>query len=73
MPQSTQEMPSALHGNDNHLYCLLEDDSLVTKVTIDTQRLNTPKSAGESIDYAELLVKASIKMLRPHNATKGFV
>lgn len=73
MPQCDQEILSSMHGKGEYLYCLLEDDSLVTKVTIDTQRLHTTKPDGEPTDYAELLVKASIKVLRPHNATRDYV
>jgi hypothetical protein len=73
MPQCDQEVLSDMHGNgDEYLYCLMEDDSLVTRVTIDTQRLLTEKPEGEPSDYAELFVDTSIKMQRPHNATKNY-
>jgi len=69
MPQSAEEVPTV--GAGEELYCLMEDDSLVTKVTIDTQRLRTQLASGEPPDYAELLVKVATKIQRPHAATRS--
>jgi hypothetical protein len=71
MPQCPQEVPDDMQGQNNeYLYCLMEDDSLVTKVTIDTQRLRTPKDREEPNNYAEIRVKALLKIQRPHHMTE---
>lgn len=56
-------------GVSSHLICF-QDDEQIAKVTVDAKRLRTPKAPGESDDYAELQIDVSIKVLRPHAATK---
>lgn len=74
MPLADQEIPAHMWGRDNEtLYCLLEDDSLVSRLSVDTRRLRTLRTENESSDYAELIVEASIVALRPHAGTRfGF-
>lgn len=72
MPQAESEVPGNMWGkNEEMLYCLLEDDSLISRLSIETRRLRTPAAAGEGTDYAELVVDVTFKVLRPHMGTAG--
>lgn len=74
MPLDKNEVPGNMYGQDEEmLYCLLEDDSLVSRLSVDTRRLWTSGHEEEPVDYAELLIEVSILALRPHTATRvGF-
>jgi hypothetical protein len=52
-------------GNDQ-LFCLIEDDSLISEITIRTNRLNTPPP---SRDYAEVRIEAETEIAVPHLET----
>lgn len=74
MPLHQNEVPAPQWGHDEAmLYCLLEDDSLISRLSVDTRRLWTSLPGTESLDYAELIIEASIVALRSHAATRvGF-
>lgn len=55
MPQHPGEVPANMHGNGEDLYCLLEDDSIVKKYSVESRF----GSDGSSPDD-ELLIMAQI-------------
>jgi hypothetical protein len=75
MPLAAKEVPGPQWGvDDPSPYCLLEDDSLVSRISIDTKRLRTRPTDQQGADYAELVVDASIVALRRHLGTQfGFL
>jgi len=66
VPGSCDEIPSS-NGirplpdpGENPFYCLLEDDALITSLTITTDRLLTPIENGESANDVELIVHVAV-------------
>jgi hypothetical protein len=47
MPHTSDEIPDDDPGADPRLFCLLEDDSLITEVTVETHRLFEPAANEE--------------------------
>jgi hypothetical protein len=79
MPLSDKECPGNQCGPGERdgqwveLIALLEDDSLISKVTIEARRLNTTPKADQGHDWAEILVLARLKSLHPTPLTQGYV
>ena len=53
------------------MYCLLEDDSMVTGLTVRTDRLLAPADTSEF--YAHLIIDVNIKVLEPSGSNAGFM
>lgn len=62
MPKNTCEIPSndQLGDNEDPFFCLLEDDILITKLLISTDRLLEP---CDSNSYVKLVIHVQIKQL----------
>ena len=62
MPQNKSELPKDTlpSEEENPFFCLLEDDNLITKLEIDTDRLLTPESKSSDVC---LLLKITIKAI----------
>jgi hypothetical protein len=62
MPQVPTEIPAGDYPceTEKPFYCLLEDDALITKVTIQTDRLLEPT---ESPNYVQLMIHVRTKAL----------
>ena len=60
MPHSLDELPHEDPGPDPRLLCLLEDDSLITEITIETHRLFTPPAGTEAETDVRLSVHVDI-------------
>jgi len=61
MPGSTSQMAGEVPGdNEDPFYCLLEDDSLVTSVSITTDRLLTPMDAAEKMHDVDLVIHVTV-------------
>ncbi|MEN3335676.1 MAG: hypothetical protein V7641_5041 [Blastocatellia bacterium] len=57
MPQECQEVAGQTPTSDEDpFYCLLKDDSLITKLTIETDHLLTPLTDGENIHDVHLII-----------------
>jgi len=54
------------------VYCLLEDDALITKVSVNTQQLLEPLSSGESNSTVELLMHVIVQKTYPMFGNIGF-
>jgi hypothetical protein len=64
MPLADNEVPGLKWGSGGtKLYCLLEDDSLITKLSVDTHKLLRPKHQSESDGDVELTIAVSVKVL----------
>lgn len=63
MPKNDQEIPrgTAPTCEQNPFYCLLEDDKLITKLSISTDRLLIPKTQNDVF----LLINVRIKRVGP--------
>jgi hypothetical protein len=51
---------------------VLEDDSLISKVTIEARQLNTEPKSGQGSDWAEVDIKATLKTLHPTPLNQGY-
>ncbi len=72
LPLRPNQVPASMHGNGRRLYCLLEDDSLVSRLSIDIQRWDEePKSPAEA-DHVYVRVKATIQPVEPRVYHAGF-
>jgi hypothetical protein len=71
MPHDPSEIPSGITGCDERMYCLLEDDSLITRVSVTTHRLLEPPSAGEEADV-DLLMHVILQSTYPMWGNLGF-
>jgi hypothetical protein len=61
MPSTTGELGGmALEPDENPFFCLLEDDSLITSVSITTDRLLTPQDSGDKIHNVELVIHVTV-------------
>lgn len=79
MPLSAKECPGnmcgpgARDGRWVELITLLEDDSLISKVTIEARRLNTAPKADQGHDWAEIDIQAVLKTLHPTQINRAYV
>lgn len=62
IPQNEQEIPSgdSPKENENPFFCLLEDDNLITKITVSTDRLLKP---GCDSSLVSLMIHVKTKVL----------
>ena len=79
IPLSVKECPGNLYGpglqsNGQWLerISLLEDDSLISKITIEARRLNTQAKPNQGTDWAEVLLLARLKTLHPTPLNQGY-
>jgi hypothetical protein len=56
MPKASNEIDGAPQEGEDPFYCLLEDDSLITRVNVTTDRLLTPKADDEHIHDVVLVI-----------------
>jgi hypothetical protein len=62
MPKVEAEIPNGdlPQEDEDPFYCLLQDDSLITKISVDTDRL---LGSNEKSNYVQLLIKVRTKGL----------
>lgn len=65
MPHEVAELGGSLPGTgpDNRVFCLLEDDKLITKLTIDSKRLLAPPEGDPN--YVELDIDVTLTAVSP--------
>lgn len=68
IPRGTAEMPPGSGTGDDVFYCLLQDDSLVTKVTVETEQLLRPANA----EIVLAIIHVNIKKTRTSYANIVF-
>ena len=72
MPHDVSELgepPATQEGE--RLFCLLEDDALITKVSVDTFQLLEPAGVGRDTDV-DLLIHVTVRSSAPIMANAGF-
>ena len=57
---------------NQRIYCLLEDDALITRVSVSTQQLFEPIGKDESKSTVELLIHVWVESTYPMWANLGF-
>lgn len=66
MPQNSSELPDEPpSANENPFFCLMQDDKLITKVCITTERLLQPLNEGERIHDVFLVITVEPIVLNP--------
>jgi hypothetical protein len=72
MPHDVSELSGIVPSrSDERMYCLLEDDSLITHVSISTQQLLEPIGT-EHPSTVELLIRVTVQSTYPMWANLGF-
>lgn len=61
MPQNCNEVEGEPEVSEQPFYCLLENDSLITQLTVTTDRLLTPLKEGEHKNEVVLIIKVKVK------------
>jgi len=57
---------------DQRMYCLLEDDSLIRRLSVSTQQLLEPLGPGEQSSTVELLMHVTVQSTYPMYGNLGF-
>ena len=61
MPDVVTELGGLPFDSDeNPFYCVLEDDALITQISVTTDRLLTPLESDEAIHDVELVIRVSV-------------
>jgi len=63
MPLQASELPAGCGGDD--LYCLLEDDSLISRVSVTAHRLLEPPTTGHRDTDVDLWIHAGVQSTSP--------
>jgi len=67
MPQYDQELAGFSAGSgEDPFFVLLEDDSLISKIIVSTDRLLTPLKEQESINDVHLIIGVRVKVFTVH-------
>jgi hypothetical protein len=73
MPHNPEELRGITPRTpDERLYCLLEDDALITRVSVITQQLLEPLASTEEPSTVELLIRVEVNSTAPIYANFGF-
>jgi hypothetical protein len=64
MPDKCDELPTTqTDADENPFFVLLENDSLITKVTVSSDRLLVPLEAGEHIHNVHLIIRVTVNVI----------
>lgn len=71
MPRECSQLPRGWQPGPEHnpLYCLMEDDGLITEIKVTSDRLLTPLDADEHRNDVELVIHVATKIVNPNVAT----
>jgi hypothetical protein len=70
MPKVNRELADTVPETDEKpLFCLLEDDALITRVNVDTDRLLAPLKSESEV---RLLIRVTVKATRLTNDNRYF-
>jgi hypothetical protein len=75
VPQNSGEIPNSwIAGEDEKpLYCLLDDDQLITTLTVTTDRLLTPLEDDEGVNDVVLIIQVRAIITNFNRAPWGFI
>jgi len=67
MPKDCSQLPPNWQPGPEHspLYCLMEDDNLITEIKVTSDRLLAPLAGGENKNDVELVIHVTTKILGP--------
>jgi len=65
MPHNADELPEGVPLGPSPFLCLLDDDALITKVSIETFGLLTPPGPWEDADYVEVDIGVEVVPVTP--------
>jgi len=70
MPKDGSELPAKWQPKpaQNPLYCLMEDDSLITEIKVTSDRLLVPAEEDEHRNNVELVIHVTTKIVNPNAA-----
>ncbi len=72
LPSNCAELGGVPAGADeNPFFVLLEDDSLITKVSVSTDRLLTPMKDGEHINDVHLIIGVRVNVMNVRTASSS--
>jgi len=60
MPQTLSNVDGPPRDGEDPFFCLLEDDSLITSVSVTTDRLLTPMEEGERLHDVHLVIRVQV-------------
>jgi hypothetical protein len=71
MPKDCSQLPAKWRPEptQNPLYCLMEDDSLITEIKVTSDRLLVPPAADEHRNNVELVIHVTTKIVNPTRAS----
>jgi len=74
IPHNENELPKCgvAPASGTRCFCLLEDDALITKVTINTYQLLEPLEAGASDTDVDLLIRVLVQSTSQHGGVEAF-
>ena len=74
IPENCEELTGATKESDEdpYFYCLLEDDALISELTVTTDTLLTPYEAGQESDV-HLIIKVKVRPFDFSFETVGFI
>jgi hypothetical protein len=73
MPHTDDQLPLGVPLGDSPFLCLLDDDDLITKVSIETSGLLIPPQVGDGDDYVELDIAVEVRAVTPMWGTIGWL
>lgn len=75
LPHNPAELPLNILPNidEDPFFCLLEDDNLITRVTVETDRLLAPPSSTDAKTSVELFLRVNIHKHKDYIATSGII
>jgi hypothetical protein len=73
MPHNPSELSGVVpNAVNDRMYCLLEEDSLITRVSVSTHQLLEPLAEGEHPSVVELLLHVTVQSTYPMWGNLGF-
>lgn len=75
MPHQASELESELRDGPGreHIFCLLDDDSRITRLTVESIPLLGDKEESENKHYAEIECDVTVKAIRPMMGNYAFL
>jgi hypothetical protein len=67
MPQEGSQLPAGWKPGPEHdpLYCLMQDDGMITEIKVTTDRLLIPREQDEHRNSVELVIHVTTKIVKP--------
>lgn len=73
VPDDCNEIDGSPEEGENPFFCLLQNDSLVTELSVVTDRLLTPLKEGQHLNEVVLIIKVKVRGTVAHGAGLAFM